>query len=285
MLLKFYKYHLSNFALVYKRLFINIIIAVISLFLFVFGFVSFIMCKGYDPLSIPMILTYCIPVLIGLVLQFIFITLPSRVLTKESYKIELKSTEWELFRLYLLKEYLVENKLIDNESKNSKENKEKIEMIIALFQQKLDNRQKNRPFSILGSYFNTSIVFLIPIWAAFNNQIYFKEVTLTKGLENIGTIFGFLLTLIALFYMIKLYKIQFNFISFDYKLQEILYMLKQLQIIHNNDNFSQKHMPQDKKENITAMVKDYNYNKSKINKKNNLFKRHSYFTFKEKKQK
>ena len=205
-------------------------------------------------------------------------------LTEEFYKTELIGTEWELFRLYLLKEYLISNKFIDNDNKNAKENKEKIGMIISLFQQKIDNRRKNKPFSILGSYFKTSIVFLIPIWAAFNNQIYFKEVTLNDGLKNIGIVLGYLLVLIFLFSMLKLLKIQYIFLFPEYKLQEIISMLTQLQIIQNNDSFSQKHIPQDQKDKIKAIVKGYNYNKTKnTNKEKNItsfFEKYSYFKWK-----
>lgn len=285
MLLKFYKEQLSNYALVYKRLLINIIIAVVTLFFCTSYAVYLVINNGYKFLSIPTLLAFIILIIIGLLLLYVFVTLPSRNLALESYEIKLNSTQWELFQLYLLREYLVENKLIDKKNENAKESKENIAMIIAIFQQKLENQQKNKPFSILGSYFNTSIVFLVPLWAAFINQIYFKNATLYTGLQNIGVILGCLLALIALFYVLRQYKIVFNFLSFDYKLQKILYMLTQLQVIHNNDNFAQKHMPQDKKDKIKAIVKDYNYNRSKINEKNNLFKRHSYFSFKEKKQK
>lgn len=285
MLLKFYEEQLSNYALVYKRLLINIIIVVFSLFLFTFIAVFLILYKNYGLLSIVTVVIFGILVSIGLFLQYKFVTIPSRNLACESYEIKLNSTQWEFFRLYLLREYLVENKLIDKKNENAKENKEKIAMIIAIFQQKLENRQKNKPFSILGSYFNTSIVFLIPIWAAFINQIYFKNVTLYEGLQNIGVIFGCLLALIALFYVIRLYKIVFNFLSFDYKLHEILYMLTQLQVIHNNDNFAQKHKIEDKKKKIESMVHNYIYDKPLINKKNSFFKKYSYFNLKKEKQK
>lgn len=212
----------------------------------------------------------------------LLINLPAINFTRRFYKIKLHSTEWELFRLFLLKEYLVENKFIDTENKNTKENKEKIEMLISLFQQKLDNRQKNKPFAILGSYFNTSIVFLIPIWAAFNNQVYFKEVTLNEALHNIGTILAVLLFLFVLFCMIKIFKIQYNFLYLDYKLQEIIYMLSQLQIIHNNDKFSQKHISQDQKDKIKTMIKDYNKTRNNQKEKNttSFLKRYSYFKWK-----
>ncbi|WP_283747713.1 hypothetical protein [Bacillus thuringiensis] len=284
LLLKFYKQKLSNYALVYKYLLINITILIVSLFICTTFSIFYVSYKKYAFLSMPTVLSFFIPLIIGLIILALFVNLPATNFAKETYNIKLHSTDWELFRLYLLKEYLVENKFINNKSENMKENNEKIEMLISLIQQKLDNRQKNKPFSILGSYFNTSIVFLIPIWTAFNTQVYFKEVTLNEGINNIGTILGSLLILIAVFCMIKLYKVQFNFLHIDYKLQEILYMLTQLQIIHNNDKFSQKHLPHDQKDKIKTMVKNYNYNKTKNNHKEknttSFFKKYSYFKWK-----
>lgn len=283
LLLKFYKQKLSNYALVYKHLLINIAILIISLFICTTFSTFYVNYKKYAFLSMPTVLSFFISLIIGLIILALFVNLPAMNFAQETYNIKLHSTDWELFRLYLLKEYLVENKFLDNKSENTKENNEKIEMLISLIQQKLDNRQKNKPFSILGSYFNTSIVFLIPIWTAFNTQVYFKEASLNEGIKNIGTILGFLLLIIAVFCTIKLSKVQFNFLSLDYKLQEILYMLTQLQIIHNNDKFSQKHLPHDQKEKIKAMVKGYNYNKSTIKQKDTFFKKYSYFNFKKRK--
>ncbi|MES5837593.1 hypothetical protein [Bacillus cereus group sp. MG11] len=282
LLIKFYKQNLSNYALVYKHVLINIIIAVIIIFLSVLIPAPYIIHNNQEFLLISIF--FFISLIVAVMSLSLLINLPAINFTRRFYKIKLRSSEWELFRLYLLKEYLVETKFIDAENKNTKENKETIEMIISLFQQKLENRQKNKPFSILGSYFNTTIVFLIPIWTAFNNQVYFKEVTLNEAIHNIGTILWVILLLFVLFCMIKIYKIQYNFLYPDYKLQEIIYMLSQLQIIHNNDKFSQKHIPQDQKDKIKTMVKDYNYNKTRNNQKEknttSFLKRYSYFKWK-----
>ncbi|SME49248.1 hypothetical protein BACERE00183_04232 [Bacillus cereus] len=280
LLIKFYKQKLSNYALAYKHVLINIIIVGIIIFLSVLIPAPYIIYNNQDFLLLSTF--FFISLIISIMSLILLINLPAINFTRRFYKIKLHSTEWELFRLFLLKEYLVENKFIDTENKNTKENKEKIEMLISLFQQKLDNRQKNKPFSILGSYFNTTIVFLIPIWTAFNNQVYFKEVTLNEAIHNIGTIFWVVLLLFVLFCMIKIYKIQYKFLYPDYKLQEIIYMLSQLQIIHNNDKFSQKHIPQDQKDKIKTMVKDYNKTRNNYKEKNttSFLKRYSYFKWK-----
>ncbi|MFE8095600.1 hypothetical protein [Bacillus toyonensis] len=280
LLIKFYKQKLSNYALAYKHVLINIIIVGIIIFLSVLIPAPYIIYNNQDFLLLSTF--FFISLIISIMSLILLINLPAINFTRRFYKIKLHSTEWELFRLFLLKEYLVENKFIDTENKNTKENKEKIEMLISLFQQKLDNRQKNKPFAILGSYFNTSIVFLIPIWAAFNNQVYFKEVTLNEALHNIGTILTVLLFLFVLFCMIKIFKIQYNFLYLDYKLQEIIYMLSQLQIIHNNDKFSQKHISQDQKDKIKTMIKDYNKTRNNQKEKNttSFLKRYSYFKWK-----
>ncbi|KXY51369.1 hypothetical protein AT268_33375 [Bacillus cereus] len=280
LLIKFYKQKLSNYALAYKHVLINIIIVGIIIFLSVLIPAPYIIYNNQDFLLLSTF--FFISLIISIMSLILLINLPAINFTRRFYKIKLHSTEWELFRLFLLKEYLVENKFIDTENKNTKENKEKIEMLISLFQQKLDNRQKNKPFAILGSYFNTSIVFLIPIWAAFNNQVYFKEVTLNEALHNIGTILAVLLFLFVLFCMIKIFKIQYNFLYLDYKLQEIIYMLSQLQIIHNNDKFSQKHISQDQKDKIKTMIKDYNKTRNNQKEKNttSFLKRYSYFKWK-----
>ncbi|MED0951306.1 hypothetical protein P4T70_24960 [Bacillus mobilis] len=280
LLIKFYKQKLSDYALVYKQVLINIIIVVVISLLCVIISAPYIIYNNQEFLLISVF--FFISLIISILSLSLLINLPAMNFTRKFYNVELHSTEWELFRLYLLKEFLVENKFIDTENKNTKENKEKIEMLISLFQQKLDNRQKNKPFAILGSYFNTSIVFLIPIWAAFNNQVYFKEVTLNEALHNIGTILAVLLFLFVLFCMIKIFKIQYNFLYLDYKLQEIIYMLSQLQIIHNNDKFSQKHISQDQKDKIKTMIKDYNKTRNNQKEKNttSFLKRYSYFKWK-----
>ncbi|EOO70355.1 hypothetical protein IIC_04797 [Bacillus cereus VD021] len=251
-LIHFYKKRLSNFSLVFERLVINLVIC----------FIFFIITSSYllslanenDPFSVFSFILLAI--IINIIILHIIFMRPSNIFARNEYKTKFRSTQWELFRILLLKEFIFSSKLL--QEKNGEENIKKLESLIELLQTRLDNNKKQSILEILGSNISTTLIFFIPAWAAFNSQIFIhNKLTLTQGLMRLG---GLVLILFISIYFLSLFKSafkDFNFFSTNKYIGDLIDLLNQLKVILDNPHYFEKHHPERLENLAKNLIKNY----------------------------
>ncbi|EOP29444.1 hypothetical protein IIS_05120 [Bacillus cereus VD131] len=237
-LIYFYKNQLSNFSLVFKRLFINLIIC----FLFFITTGPYLLSLSNEESFVSTFTFILVIVVLNLIMLHIFFIKPSNILAINEYNTKFRSTQWELFRMLLLKKFLFSSKLL--EKKNEEKNIKTLESLISLLQNRLDNNKVHSILGILGSNISTALIFFIPAWTAFNSQIFIhNKLTITQALLRLGAL---LLILIILTYFLFLFKSlfkDFNFFSTNKHIAELIDLLNQLKVILDNPHYFEKHHP------------------------------------------
>lgn len=251
-LIHFYKKRLSNFSLVFERLVINLVICFI--FFIITSSCLLFLANENDPLSVFSFIL--LAVIINIIILHILFMRPSNIFARNEYKTKFRSTQWELFRILLLKEFIFSSKLL--QEKNGEENIKKLESLIELLQTRLDNNKKQSILEILGSNISTTLIFFIPAWAAFNSQIFINnKLTLTQGLMRLGEL---LLILFISIYFLSLFKSvfkDFNFFSTNKYISDLIDLLNQLKVILNNPHYFEKHHPARLENLAKNLIKNY----------------------------
>ncbi|WP_165497489.1 MULTISPECIES: hypothetical protein [Bacillus cereus group] len=288
-LIHFYKKRLSNFSLVFKRLTINIIITILAVTISTRFFLSHIVEESVH----SAIGFYILSVTVGVLLTYILLIRPHNIFTINEYNIKFRSTQWEAFRMLLLTKFLFSSNLLNKSNTNNKENTEqhikKLESLIDLLQNRLDNNKKENLLAALGSNINTAVIFLIPVWTAFNSQIFMhKDLTIEQGLKRLLLILIIMMPSIWFFFMFKSAIKDFNFFSTDKYLTDLIDILTQLKVILtlNNPNYLQKYYSAELNELIENQIKDYEstlHTKTKFSFKNIPWKKLYYFPYVQKK--
>ncbi|PED08996.1 hypothetical protein COL30_00065 [Bacillus pseudomycoides] len=284
-LIHFYKNRLSNFSLVFKRLTINIVITFLAVTISTRFFLSCIVKESFG----FALIFYILSVTVGAALTYILFIRPYNILTINEYNIKFRSTQWEAFRMLLLKNFLFSSNLLNEEYRNNKENTEqhikKLESLIDLLQNRLDNNKKENLLAALGSNINTAVIFFIPVWTAFNSQIFMHNtLTIEQGLKRLLLILAILLPSIWFFFMIRNAIKDFNFFSTDRYITDLIDLLNQLKVILilDNPNYLKKYYSEELNDLIENQIKDYEstlQTKTKFSFKNIPWKKRYYFPY------
>lgn len=264
-LIHFYKNQLSNFSLVFKRLVINLIIW--FLFFIITGLYLLTLANEESFVST---FTFILSVfLINLIILYIFFIKPSNILAINEYKTKFRSTQWELFRMLLLKNFLFSSKLLGKE--NEEGNIKKLESLIALLQTRLDNNKEHSILGILGSNISTALIFFIPAWTAFNSQIFINnKLTVNQALIRIGALSLILVISTYFLFLLKSLFKDFNFFSTNKHITDLIDLLNQLKVILDNPDYFEKHHPARLEDLVENLIN--NYESSLKNKKTFSFK-------------
>ncbi|PFC51161.1 hypothetical protein CN282_12290 [Bacillus thuringiensis] len=264
-LIHFYKNQLSNFSLVFKRLIINLII----------WFIFFIITGLYllsltNEENLVSTFTFILSiVLINLIMLYIFFIKPSNLLAINEYKTKFHSTQWELFRMLLLKNFLFSSKLL--EKKNEEGNMKKLESLIFLLQNRLDNNKEHSILGILGSNISTALIFFIPAWTAFNSQIFINnKLTVNQALIRLGALSLILVISTYFLFLLKSLFKDFNFFSTNKNITDLIDLLNQLKVILDNPDYFEKHHPARLEDLVENLIN--NYESTLENKKTFSFK-------------
>ncbi|MGE6848223.1 hypothetical protein ACQKGB_13935 [Bacillus tropicus] len=195
--------------------------------------------------------------------------------------------------MLLLTRFLFSSDLLHKRNTNNKENTEqhikKLESLIDLLQNRLDNNKKENLLAALGSNINTAVIFLIPVWTAFNSQIFMhKDLTIEQGLKRILLILIIMIPSIWFFFMFKNAIKDFSFFSTDKYLTDLIDILTQLKVILtlNNPYYLRKHYSVELNNLIENQIKDYEstlHTKIRFSFKNIPWKKLYYFPYVQKK--
>lgn len=184
------------------------------------------------------------------------------------YKIELYGEEWEPFRLLVLKDFLIQEKIINgkNDAKSKKKDELSLDFCIERLEKRFERRKKTRILTILSSYSAMFIGFVVPVWAAFNNWVYSKT-----GFVTMGQAFGYLV--IVIFLVISVFILFIFFKHFfvedllQWEDQRIFYLIEMLQSIKfslNHFDYLGSFEKEDHiKESITKVLGEYESDKLK----------------------
>ncbi|MGV6979360.1 hypothetical protein ACWA19_29365 [Bacillus toyonensis] len=251
-LIHFYKNQLSNFSLVFKRLIINLIIW----FLFFITTSPYLLSLANEKSLVSTFTFILITIVINLIMLNIFFIKPSNILAINVYNTKFRSTQWELFRMLLLKKFLFSSKLL--EKKNEEENINKLESLIALLQNRLDNNKEHSILGILGSNISTALIFFIPAWTAFNSQIFIhNKLTINQALLRLGVLLLILVISTYFLFLLKSLFKDFNFFSTNKHITELIDLLNQLKVILDNPHYIEKHHPARLEDLVENLVNNY----------------------------
>ncbi|MES5942527.1 hypothetical protein [Bacillus cereus group sp. MG4] len=191
--------------------------------------------------------------------------------------------------MLLLTKFLFSSNLLNKRNANNTENTEqhikKLESLIDLLQNRLDNNKKENLLAALGSNINTAVIFLIPVWTAFNSQIFMhKDLTIEQGLKRLLLILIIMIPSIWFFFMFKSAIKDFNFFSIDKYLTDLIDILTQLKVILtlDNPNYLKKYYSAKLNDLIENQIKDYEstlHTKTTFSFKNIPWKKLYYFPY------
>ncbi|MEW9577368.1 SHOCT domain-containing protein [Bacillus toyonensis] len=172
----FYNKKLTSWNLIYKpfsvryKTFKSIFLIITLIFMGLYLYTPFSTPRNNTISSSPFtyLVMFCLITGIYFLLFKNFVTSPAQDIAYKKYKIDVKSPYWNESISLIIKSYLFQNNILNNEAES---NKKTLDFLIDIFQKKIDKLEKKGWATTLSTYGGLALLFIIPVWTAFNQWI------------------------------------------------------------------------------------------------------------------
>lgn len=202
----FYNKKLTSWNLIYKPLsfryktFKSIFLIIALIFMGLYLYTPFSTSKNNIISSSPFtyLIIFCLITGIYFLLFKNFVTSPAQDKAYKKYKIDVKSPYWNESISLIIRYFLTQNNILTNEPEADRKT---LDFLIDIFQKRIDKLEKKGLATTLSTYGGLALLFIIPVWAAFNQWISNPK---NEILKNGSQATGYLLA-ICLFILIFIF--------------------------------------------------------------------------------